>query len=72
MSFRCSFYDEEFSGKVRRDRHEKRHVPQVPKHQCVERNSGKFFISKETLRKHIRSVSYLVAFELFLYGILGS
>lgn len=67
MSFLCSFCDEKFSSKARRDRHEKRHVPQVPKHQWVEGNCGKFFMSKETLGKHIRSVSYLVAFGLFSY-----
>ena len=56
--FLCSFCDKKFQNKLRRDRHEKRHVlPVTPKLRCREANCGKLFATKATLYKHKRYVS---------------
>jgi len=54
--FRYSFCDTNFDEKIRRNRHEKKHLPQVSNHRCNEAGCKKFFASRSTLRKHIRSI----------------
>jgi len=59
--FQCSFCDSGFNEKARRDRHEKHHVSRgAGSHQCIEKNCGKLFTSKQILSRHIRSVRCVI------------
>lgn len=55
--YMCSFCDRRFKTKHGRDGHERSHITAVPKHRCDVENCGKFFLSKENLHRHIRTVS---------------